>query len=61
MIINLKLEYPSENTLKVLSNNNNKPYTHRNVNMLDIHRTICDLIIKKLKSLEEQGSSLQRL
>ena len=58
MIINLQLEYSSENKLIVLSNNNNKPYTHRNV--LDIYRTFCYLIIKKLKRLEEQSSSLPR-
>ncbi|MAR69026.1 MAG: hypothetical protein CMH74_00740 [Nitrospina sp.] len=58
MIINLQLEYSSENKLIVLSNNNNKPYTHRNV--LDIYRTFCDLIIKKLKRLEEPSSSFPR-
>ena len=58
MIINLQLEYSSENKLIVLSNNNNKPYTHRNV--LDIYRTFCDLIIKKLKRLETKSSSLPR-
>ena len=58
MILNLQLEYSSENKLIVLSNNNNKPYTHRNV--LDIYKAFCDLIIKKLKRLEEPSSSLPR-
>ena len=58
MIINLQLEYSSENKLKAISNNNNKLYTHRSV--LYIYRTFCDLIIKKLKRLEEQSSSLPR-
>lgn len=55
MIINLKLKYPSKKTLKALSTNNNKPYIHKN--MLDIYRTICDLINKKL---EKQRSYLPR-
>ncbi|MEC9018740.1 MAG: hypothetical protein VYE03_01155 [Nitrospinota bacterium] len=55
MSINLKLEYHSANTLKILSNSNNKTYINKN--MLDIYRTICDFIIKKL---EEQSSSLPR-
>ena len=58
MSIKLKLEYPSENRVTVLSINNNKAYIHRNV--LDIYKTLIDLTIKKLKKLEEQSSSILR-
>ena len=58
MIIKLKLEYPSEIRVTVLSINNNKPYIHRN--MLDIYKTLVDPAIKKLKKLEEQSSSVPR-
>ena len=50
MVITLKLKYPSENQVSVLSINNDEPSIKRTV--LEIYKAPIDLAIKKLKKLE---------
>ena len=49
----LKLEYSSENTVRVLSINNEEPRIHKYIQ--EIYKILIDLTIKKLKKLEGQS------